>query len=122
MPLSDDSEALGLFRQIPYDKKRSKPGQTRGNPVRIGEIGDAFIKKLAARAGGERGVLAKNWGTIVPKRFLNKSVPERVRSGVLYVRAQNAAVKQELSFLKRAMIEKIRLFPLCGNIKDIKIL
>ncbi len=120
MPLLKDSESISLFRQLPYASSASRARQTRGAPMKIGEIGEMFISKLKARAGGEREVIAKNWGTIVPGNFLNKSSPERVRAGVLYVRTQNAAVKQEMCFAERKMLERIRSFELCAGIKKIR--
>jgi hypothetical protein len=51
-----------------------------------------------------------------------KCAPERLQpsSGMLYVKTSGGPVKQELSFQKKKILEKIKQLEGCGKVKDLK--
>lgn len=120
MPLSEDNEALSAFRGLSFAPSLSRSRVSKGKPMPADEIGKLVFEKLRAQTSGAKAEIQKNWGTLLPKEFLNKCEPENVRLATLYVRAANSAIAQELSFRERGILSKIRTLKGCQNIKKIR--
>jgi predicted nucleic acid-binding Zn ribbon protein len=66
----------------------------------------------------EQEVTAK-WPVIVGDRIAGLTECLNAENGILYVRVQNAAWRQELSFIKKEILGKIRDTTHCRTINDI---
>ena len=66
--------------------------------------------------------ISENWQKIVGKKLFMKCAPERLQisSGMLYVKTSGGPVKQELSFQKKKILDKIKQLEGCGKVKDLK--
>jgi len=67
-------------------------------------------------------ILSENWGKLVSFKLSLKCAPERIdtKRKILFVRCSNAAVKQELSFIKKNILKRISALEGDLEIKDIK--
>ena len=67
-------------------------------------------------------VISQEWNKIVGTKLSSRCAPEKLNSnGILFLRAANGPVKQELSFIKKKMIARITKLDGCAFVKDIKI-
>jgi len=66
----------------------------------------------------EADVMQK-WHAIVGEKISEVTECSEVREGIIYVRVSSASWRQELSFLKKEIIEKIKEKTRCNTIKDI---
>jgi len=49
MPLLKDNPVLSAFRQMGWTFTKAKSRNTNGEPVRAGNLGDSFLKKIALK-------------------------------------------------------------------------
>ena len=66
--------------------------------------------------------ISENWQKLVGKKLYMKCAPERLHpsSGILFIRTSGGPVRQELSFQKKGILEKIKKLEGCSEIKDLK--
>ncbi len=65
--------------------------------------------------------IAANWNDIVGKTFATKCAPDRLtEDGCLLVQVAGSAVKQELVFRKRQIINALRRLPQCGHVSEVR--
>ena len=66
--------------------------------------------------------ISENWQKLVGKKLCLKCAPERLHpsSGILFIRTSGGPVRQELSFQKKGILEKIKKLEGCSEIKDLK--
>ena len=66
--------------------------------------------------------ISENWHKIVGKKLNMKCAPERLQpsNGMLYVKTSGGPVKQELSFQKKKILDKIKNLEGCDKVKDLK--
>lgn len=72
-------------------------------------------------SGSAQSVIRENWETIAPAALVHRCEPAELRDGLttLVIVCENATVRQELEFSKRAMLKKIRTLHGCARIKKI---
>jgi hypothetical protein len=73
-------------------------------------IGD-IVKRILTKAGRENvyyeGIVKNKWEHIVGDFISSNCSPERIYNNILFINCHNAALKQEIFFLKKRLIEKI---------------
>lgn len=88
-------------------------------PERIGSIVDAILAERGYLSPvREWGVVSK-WPKIVGAKLASVTECSRVENGVLYVRVSSSPWRQEMSFMKRHILENIRKVTPCTTINDI---
>jgi len=122
MPLLKDNPVLSAFRQMGWTFTKAKSRNTNGEPVRAGNLGDSFLKKIALKNKGANEILRKEWDSIIPSKFVGKCSFDNAKLTVVFARASNPAVRQELQFEERAILKKINTFPECKKINKIRFL
>ena len=120
MPLHEDSRTLSEFRNIPFAESFAIKRTTGGVPEGSQSLAKKFMARFKIKIENEGAIVAKNWDKCVPSRFLGKSSPENVRTGVLYVSVENTAVRQEMAFEERAILAKVKSLDGCAKIKRIR--
>ena len=110
---------LANFLELPMGEDLSK----HRDPLSMKEL----IEKTWANWGmGEEKTpeqsISENWQKVVGKKLFMKCAPERLQpsSGMLYVKTSGGPVKQELSFQKKKILDKIKNLEGCGKVKDLK--
>ena len=122
MPLHDDSPELSAFRQIAHSPVFSEKRDTKGVPASAADLTKRFFLKLKIKTENEGKIVESNWQSCVPKRFADKSSPQNVRMGVLYVNVRNPSVKQEIMFSEREILANVKKLDGCSKIKKIRFL
>lgn len=105
-----DSPELNLFPGLP--------------PRGLGELVGSALKELRVNAeGSPEAVIAANWGRVVGKTFASKCAPDRLtEDGCLLVQVAGSAVKQELTFRKRGILDALRRLPDCHHVREVRFL
>ena len=68
-------------------------------------------------------VISREWSKIVGTKLSSKCAPEKLApKGILYLKAANAPIKQELSFIKKKIMSRINRLSCGVVIKEVKIL
>ena len=68
------------------------------------------------------GEIAGNWSRIVGCDLAGKCAPDRLTpDGLLVIHASGAAVRQELSFRKRQILNVVQDLPRCGQVRDLSL-
>ena len=82
----------------------------------------AFEKMKLGKEETAEGEIAANWAKVVGRAFAGKCAPDRLTDdGVLMIHASGAAVRQELSFIKRQILSSIQKLPRCGHVRDLSL-
>ena len=76
------------------------------------EIDRAFHEKIRAYGAAAYkkflcNEVIKNWSRLVDESFAEKILPVTIEHGVLFVRAENSAIKDQLKFFKEEIIDAI---------------
>jgi predicted nucleic acid-binding Zn ribbon protein len=87
-------------------RKRKKRKDSRGTPVR--EILPEVFKDLGIEGRLEEGQLVREWPSIVGKELAKRSGLRDVRNGILFVEAENNIWMQEIRFLQKKIIARIK--------------
>lgn len=67
-------------------------------------------------------IISQNWQRILGPKLCNRCAPEKLdRKGILYLRAANGPIKQEISFLKKQILQRVNKLKGCNFIKEIKV-
>lgn len=122
MPLSEENNVLSAFRGLPYSPKISIDRSTKGKPESSASLVEKFLLKLKIKTENPVKIISASWNDCLPKRFIGRAFPRNVRMNILYVEAENPAVKQEILFSEREILKKIKLLKGCSNIKKIRFL
>lgn len=88
-------------------------------PQPIGTILNALLAERGYLSVCREYEVAHQWDTIVGSRLALVSHCTRVENGVLYVRVDAAAWRQEISYLKEHILTTIRTTTTCASINDI---
>jgi predicted nucleic acid-binding Zn ribbon protein len=102
-------------------------GRDRDRRMSYQKKGPEKIDLLLGNFLSERGYLtickeydvASKWNDIAGQRIANVTECSRVEDGVLYVKVLSAPWRQEISYFKQQLIEKIRTDYGCTTIRDI---
>ena len=118
----EEKAVLRDFRSLPNTIELNLfPGLP---PRELGEFLNAALKelKVAAEDSPEQ-VIETNWSRVVGKAFASQCCPERLtEDGCLLVYVAGSAMKQELIFRKRSILDALRRLPLCHNIQEVRFL
>ena len=92
-----------------------------GPPASVGSFIDAMLEKLLPdfRAVCKEWEVVERWREIVTGRISEESECSRVENGVLHVRIESSAWRQEAAYLKEPIKASIRRVTGCETIKDI---
>lgn len=120
MPLHEDSEILSEFRSMPFRPKFSRSRSSGGKPVDSAELTRRFMAKFSVALKSPIKTISENWAACVPQKFASKSAPINFRAGVVYADAANAQVRQELQFVERSILRKIKALEGCSSVKSIR--
>lgn len=89
------------------------------NPQKVGEI----VRSVLSGRGYLRQCLEveviSNWPDIVGERIADVTECTDVRKGVIYVKVSSSSWRNEISFLKKEIIDKVKKETRCKTIKDI---
>ncbi len=89
------------------------------NPQKVGEI----VRTVLSGRGYLRQCLEaeviSNWPDIVGERIADVTECTDVKKGVIYVKVSSSSWRNEISFLKKEIIDKIKKETRCKTIKDI---
>lgn len=114
-------DLVRVFRTLPHSPFLE---QFKGiEPRTMDDILDvAFEKMKLGKEETAEGEIAANWAKIVGRAFAGKCAPDRLTDdGVLMIHASGAAVRQELSFIKRQILSSIQKLPRCGHVRDLSL-
>ena len=114
-------DLVRVFRTLPHSPFLE---QFKGmEPRTMEDILDvAFEKMKLGKEETAEGEIAANWAKIVGRAFAGKCAPDRLTDdGVLMIHASGAAVRQELSFIKRQILSSIQKLPRCGHVRDLSL-
>ena len=87
------------------DKKTRKNG---GGNASVKEILPAVFKSLGIDGRLKEGQLVREWPSIVDKALAKGSGLRDVKDGVLFIEAENNAWMQEIRFLQKRIIGRIK--------------
>ncbi len=76
-------------------------------PKKIGSLLPALLEKLGLSAGIRNHQLLDRWGEIVGKKIAEVSSAERLIDGKLWVSVRHPAWRNELTFMKQELIDKV---------------
>jgi predicted nucleic acid-binding Zn ribbon protein len=89
---------------------------------KVGDILPGVMKGLGLDAKIREAEFVKQWGVIVGKTVAARSKPIAIRDGVLLIEVENNAWMQEIRYLQRDIIEKVRrAYPELG-VKGLRLL
>ena len=114
-------DLVRVFRTLPHSPFLE---QFKGiEPRSMDDILDvAFEKMKLGKEETAEGEIAANWAKVVGRAFAGKCAPDRLTDdGVLMIHASGAAVRQELSFIKRQILSSIQKLPRCGHVRDLSL-
>ena len=114
-------DLVRVFRTLPHSPFLE---QFKGmEPRTMEDILDvAFEKMKLGKEETAEGEIAANWAKVVGRAFAGKCAPDRLTDdGVLMIHASGAAVRQELSFIKRQILSSIQKLPRCGHVRDLSL-
>jgi predicted nucleic acid-binding Zn ribbon protein len=88
-------------------------------PQRIGAIVESFLSERGYLSVCREQDILREWPKIVGERIAEVSTCTRVEDGIVYVRIPEAAWRQEISYFKTDIIEKIKQKTQCTTVTDI---
>lgn len=88
-------------------------------PHRIGELIDMVLQQLGLGTTIKRYRVLQMWPEIVGERIAQVARAERLEDGKLFVRVSRAPWRNELTFLKKGLIDKINKAMNQEIVKDI---
>jgi predicted nucleic acid-binding Zn ribbon protein len=88
-------------------------------PETIGTIIEASLRELGYLSPCRELDVVRRWPRIVGEKIAGVTECSRVDNGVLYVRVASAPWRQEISYLKRDILETIRKETPCTSIRDV---
>ncbi len=88
-------------------------------PQKLGDILSSVLAKRGYLVSGYEAEIKQQWPSLVGERIAEVSECTEMRDDVLYVRVSAASWRQELSFLKKEILKKIKEKTRCKSIRDI---
>ena len=88
-------------------------------PKKLGEIVRSVLSERGYLKQCLEAEIIKNWPDIVGDRLAKVSECADVRGGVVYVRVFSSSWRNEVSFLKKEILDKIKRETHCKTITDI---
>ena len=88
-------------------------------PELLGSIIESVLSERGYLAPCRELGVVQAWPLLVGEKLSKATECTRVDNGVLYVRVASSPWRQELSFMKQCLLEKIKRETHCMTIKDI---
>ncbi len=82
--------------------------ESRGTSALVREILPEVFKSLGIEGRLEEGQLVREWPSIVGKGLAKRSSLRDVQNGILFVEAENNIWMQEIKFLQKRIIARIK--------------
>lgn len=92
----------------------------RGELQSVGEVIESVIARLGIKRRLKRAQIIEEWAKIVGDKIAKETRAERMRGSVLFVSTSSPVWAQELEFMKREILEKIREELGKGVVTDIR--
>ena len=89
------------------------------SPEKLNSILNSFLSSKGYLSSCKEYSVVSRWEEIVGISVASVSHCEGVENGILYVKVTSSAWRQELSFLKKDILSKIRISTDCKSITDI---
>lgn len=86
----------------------------------LGDALQALVQSLGIEKQVEQYKIFEVWNGIVGEQVAKVAQPERIHNGILIVAVNNAPWRNELTFKKKEILEKIHLQTNSKSILDIK--
>ena len=86
----------------------------------LGDALQALVQSLGIEKQVEQYKIFETWNSVVGEQVAKVAQPERIHNGVLIVAVNNAPWRNELTFRKKEILEKIHLQTNSKSILDIK--
>lgn len=93
--------------------------QRKNNDNSLKSILKTYFETIRADKKLYNAQLQNNWESIVGKTISNRTSNMYIKNNTLYITVHSAPLKQELLYLKKALIEKINTSLESEEIKDI---
>jgi hypothetical protein len=90
-------------------------------PAGVGDLISAALRQSGLSNHAQRLAVYRSWDLAVGPEIAARTSPETLRRGVLLVRASSATWQNELTFLKRELIDKLNQHLGPNTITDLKI-
>jgi predicted nucleic acid-binding Zn ribbon protein len=90
------------------------------NILSLGDALQQLIKSLGIEQQVEQYKIFDVWNDVVGEQVAKVAVPQRIHNGVLIVGVNNAPWRNELTFRKKEILEKIHIKTNSHSITDIK--
>jgi predicted nucleic acid-binding Zn ribbon protein len=94
-------------------------GPRREEPQKIGQIIDDLLAEKGYLTICKEYALLNKWDRIVDARLAAVSKCEKIENGVLYVKVASSPWRQEASYYKHTILNRIHKEFGCPTIKDI---
>ena len=91
----------------------------RSQPKLIGGVIDSAIRELGIGKRLKDFELLEKWPQIVGEQIAKVTTPQRMENGKLFIHVSKSPWRNELVFLKRALIQKINMVMEQDIVKDI---
>ena len=91
----------------------------KDNLIKVGDAISQFLKQEKLDLKISRFTVKNSWGEIVGEHIANNTTEIAFNDTTLFLTLKSAALKQELSFNKQQIIDKINNFCAYKLIKDI---
>ncbi len=88
-------------------------------PQKLGDILSSVLAKRGYLTPSYEAEIKREWPSLVGEKIAEVSECTEMRGGVLYVRVSVASWRQELSFLKKEILKKIKEKTRCKSINEI---
>ena len=89
------------------------------SPEKVGDLIQSFLSKKGYLSSCKENEVINKWNEIVGEDIAAISNCIKVENGSLFVEVSSSAWRQELSFLKREIINKIKRCTDCKTISNI---
>ena len=77
------------------------------NPKRLGDLIPALLEKLGLAQGLHDRQVVERWPEVVGPKIAEVTVAERIKDGKLWVSVSHPAWRNELTFMKRELIDRL---------------
>jgi predicted nucleic acid-binding Zn ribbon protein len=91
----------------------------KSSPELLGSIIESVLSERGYLAPCRELGVVRAWPSLVGEKLAGATECTRVEQGVLYVRVASSPWRQELSFMKQCLLDKIKRETDCTTIKDI---
>ncbi len=88
-------------------------------PQQLGSILNTFLADRGYLTACKEAEVIQKWPEIVGERLVDVCKCTDVRDGIVYVRVPSAAWRQEVSYLKKQIMNQIKRICRCKTIRDI---